>query len=271
MIVEGFEVEGIIKVDNARIYGLDESIIASGYPMQIDTKLMADNSPVTNLVIGETDMKRAKHLGKAIPGSGHDCYLKGITLQFDLQVPEYIWRQLDRYHFIDYVSSQSKMHRILKMDIDKACNKYVKTETIWNLNSLIDAYNNFDYFLDLLKLEKGVEEGKCIKFNHVGNKNSSECDSWVENEFIRFEFFNDKIYYNTFRSNSEPIELTKANLFNMIIANVPSGLMLTARMTTNYLQLKSIINQREHHKMQEWRYLTDWFKGLPMVSDIILK
>lgn len=233
MIVEGFEVEGIIKVDNARIYGLDESIIASGYPMQIDTKLMADNSPVTNLVIGETDMKRAKHLGKAIPGSGHDCYLKGITLQFDLQVPEYIWRQLDRYHFIDYVSSQSKMHRILKMDIDKACNKYVLGDTIDTLKDFVEVYNNFD-------------EWK-VKF--------------IEHGYI------DKLNFR----NNEKMELTKENVFNMIIANTPCGLMLTARMTTNYLQLKSIINQREHHKMQEWRYLTDWFKGLPMVSDIILK
>ena len=233
MIVEGFEVEGIIKVDNARIYGLGESIIASGYPMQIDTKLMADNSPVTNLVIGETDMKRAKHLGKAIPGSGHDCYLKGITLQFDLQVPEYIWRQLDRYHFIDYVSSQSKMHRILKMDIDKACNKYVLGDTIDTLKDFVEVYNNFD-------------EWK-VKF--------------IENGYI------DKLNFR----NNEKMELTKENVFNMIIANTPCGLMLTARMTTNYLQLKSIINQREHHKMQEWRYLTDWFKGLPMVSDIILK
>ena len=225
MIVEGFEVEGIIKVDNARVYGLGESIIASGYPMQIGTKLMADNSPVEKIVIGETDMKRAKHLGKAIPGSGHDCYLKGITLQFDLQVPEYIWRQLDRYHFIDYVSSQSKMHRILKMDIDKVCNKYVASYAIKGLNKIIELYNNFEEY-----------ESKVIALR-----------------------------------NGEEIPFTKENLFNMIIANTPSGLMLTARMTTNYLQLKSIINQREHHKMQEWRYLTDWFKGLPMISDIILK
>ena len=37
MEVKGFEVEGIIKVDNVRVYGLNESVIASGYPMQIKT------------------------------------------------------------------------------------------------------------------------------------------------------------------------------------------------------------------------------------------
>lgn len=210
MIVKGFEVEGVIKVDNVRVYGVEESIIASGYPMQTKTVPMADNAPVTNLVISDKDMKRAKHLGNAVPGSGHDCFAKGITVQFDLQVPEYIWRQLDRYHFIDYVSSQSKMHRILKMDIDKACNKYVLESTKTNLKSLIDLYNK------------------------------------------------------------ETVDLAKKELFNHIIANTPCGLMLTARMTTNYLQLKSIVNQRSNHKMQEWRLLCDYFKTLPMF-DMVCK
>ena len=204
MEVKGFEVEGVIKVDNVRIYGLNESIIASGYPMQVDTFDM------NKVVIGDKDLKRVKHLGNATPGSGHDCFAKGVTVQFDLQVPEYIWRQLDRYHFIDYVSSQSKMHRILKMDIDKACNKYVLESTKTNLKSLIDLYNK------------------------------------------------------------ETVDLAKKELFNHIIANTPCGLMLTARMTTNYLQLKSIVNQRSNHKMQEWRLLCDYFKTLPMF-DIVCK
>lgn len=204
MEVKGFEVEGVIKVDNVRIYGLNESVIASGYPMQVDTFDM------NKVVIGDKDLKRVKHLGNATPGSGHDCFAKGITVQFDLQVPEYIWRQLDRYHFIDYVSSQSKMHRILKMDIDKACNKYVLESTKTNLKNLIDLYNK------------------------------------------------------------ETVDLAKKELFNHIIANTPCGLMLTARMTTNYLQLKSIVNQRSNHKMQEWRLLCDYFKTLPMF-DMVCK
>ena len=204
MEVKGFEVEGVIKIDNVRIYGLNESVIASGYPMQIETHDM------NKVVIGEKDLKRVKHLGNAIPGSGHDCFAKGITVQFDLQVPEYIWRQLDRYHFIDYVSSQSKMHRILKMDIDKACNKYVLDSTKETLKNLIDTYNR------------------------------------------------------------EVSDLGKKELFNHVIANTPCGLMLTARMTTNYLQLKSIVNQRSNHKMQEWRLLCDYFKTLPMF-DLVCK
>ena len=205
MVLKGLNIDGIIKVDNARVYGLDESIIASGYPMQVNTEDME------NVDLTEKDYKRIKHLGNAVPGSGHDCFLKGIIVQFDLQVPEYIWRQLDRYHFIDYISSQSKMHRITKINLDSVCNRYVYDEVKEILKSIIDKYE-------------------------------AETDT-------------DK----------------KKELFNEIIANTPSGLMLTARMTTNYLQLKSIINQRSNHKMQEWRYLCDWFKTLPMFEELVCK
>ena len=205
MVLKGLNIDGVIKVDNARVYGLDESIIASGYPMQVNTEDME------NVDLTEKDYKRIKHLGNAVAGSGHDCFLKGIIVQFDLQVPEYIWRQLDRYHFIDYVSSQSKMHRITKINLDSVCNRYVYDEVKEILKSIIDKYE-------------------------------AETDT-------------DK----------------KKELFNEIIANTPSGLMLTARMTTNYLQLKSIINQRSNHKMQEWKYLCDWFKTLPMLEELVCK
>ena len=205
MVLKGLNIDGVIKVDNARVYGLEESIVASGYPMQVNTEDME------NVDLTEKDYKRIKHLGNAVPGSGHDCFLKGITVQFDLQVPEYIWRQLDRYHFIDYISSQSKMHRITKINLDSVCNRYVYDEVKEILKSIIDKYE-------------------------------AETDT-------------DK----------------KKELFNEIIANTPAGLMLTARMTTNYLQLKSIINQRSNHKMQEWRYLCDWFKTLPMFEELVCK
>ena len=51
MIVKGFEQEGLIKVDNVRVYGLDESILASGYPMMTHTVDMATLSISTVCVI----------------------------------------------------------------------------------------------------------------------------------------------------------------------------------------------------------------------------
>ena len=272
--VKGLNIDGVIKVDNARVYGLEESIIASGYPMQVDTyDLDEDELDEKESRLIPKDIKRAKHLGNAVPGSGHDCFLKGIIVQFDLQVPEYIWRQLDRYHFIDYVSSQSKMHRILKMDIDKACNKYVDSETLLMLEMYINAYNNFDTITKLVSVEVRDLDIDNLPFIMSSREEEGKIlNEWFEDFYIErftYDIEDNQLMYEL--RKGEYIPFTKENLFNMIIANTPCGLMLTARMTTNYLQLKSIINQRSNHKMQEWRYLCDWFKTLPMLEELVCK
>ena len=39
-------------------------------------------------------------------------------------------------------------------------------------------------------------------------------------------------------------------------------------MTTNYLQLKNIRQQRAFHKMPEWHYFDEWLSTLPAFDDI---
>jgi hypothetical protein len=125
-----------MKIFNVNIYGLNESIVASGYPMKLEIGEMLVRPSEF-----DKDIKRSENLGNAEQGSGHDNFLKGIKVQFDLQAPEYFWRQFDRYHFHDYVSSQSKMHCIVKMNITKMCNKYVDKRVIDILNEKIEIYN----------------------------------------------------------------------------------------------------------------------------------
>lgn len=48
-----------------------------------------------------------------------------------------------------------------------------------------------------------------------------------------------------------------------LLYNVPVGLRLTARMTTNYLQLKTIYKQRRGHRLPEWQSFCDWCETLP--------
>ena len=54
-----------------------------------------------------------------------------------------------------------------------------------------------------------------------------------------------------------------------VLANVPMGLEITARMSTNYLQLKTIYNQRKNHRSQQWRIFCDWIKTLPYAKELI--
>lgn len=141
--------------------------------------------------------KRMELLASCSPGSGHDSALKGITVQMNITAPIYWWAQWDRYHFQDTISSQSTMHRILEMDIEKQCNEYTDPRVIEIVMGLIGEYKE----LKAVGADKTVLE----------------------------------------------------DMFQKIISTTPRGLCLTRRVTTNYLQLKSMDIQRRGHKLVEWR------------------
>lgn len=50
----------------------------------------------------------------------------------------------------------------------------------------------------------------------------------------------------------------------------PMGLMLTARVTTNYLQLRTQYQQRKHHKLKEWHDYCNFIENLPYAKEFII-
>lgn len=48
-----------------------------------------------------------------------------------------------------------------------------------------------------------------------------------------------------------------------ILYSNPCGFRITARMTTNYRQLKTIYLQRRTHRLPEWRAFCGWIETLP--------
>lgn len=123
------------NISNTFVYGLDHAIKASGNPM----RTVIDVSGVT-----EKDIKRAVNLGNCRQGEGHDNYLKGILVQLDVTAPLYWWKQAQRYHWFDYISSQSTMHCLLKFDIEKQCVSETNKEILGILKKLVDEYNQIN-------------------------------------------------------------------------------------------------------------------------------
>lgn len=117
-------------ISDVCIYGLDESIRASKYPMIVDVNKATDE--IT---------KRTLSLASAPKGSGHDNFLKGITVQFDLTMTPKMSVELERYHFIDFISSQSTMHKITQFDLDKSYIKYVDKRIIEIMKEKVAEYN----------------------------------------------------------------------------------------------------------------------------------
>ena len=76
-------------IESTEVYGLNKAVIASGNAMRT---VMANNL----LDPGDKDLKRAALLGTTGPGEGHDNFLNGIVVQFDLYAPLYMWKQIQR-------------------------------------------------------------------------------------------------------------------------------------------------------------------------------
>lgn len=122
-----------MEITNVKIYDLEESIKASKYPMAVDLDNL--DSSIT---------KTVKGLGKSKRGSGHDQFLTGIRVAFDLKCSNKMWVEMERYKFVDFVSSQSTMHRITKFDIQDQVNEYVWIGTILNLSKMVQLYNDLE-------------------------------------------------------------------------------------------------------------------------------
>ncbi len=117
-------------VNNVKVYGLDESIKRAKYPMSVNINML--NSELTQGI---------KALGNSERGSGHDQFLTGIVVQFDLTFTIKAWTEMQRYHFVDFISSQSTMHRITKFNLDNAYTDYVDTRIVAIMREKIDDYN----------------------------------------------------------------------------------------------------------------------------------
>ena len=110
-----------MKIENLKVYDLEESIKASKYPMAVDTDKCS--SDITDTV---------KSLAKSPKGEAHDQFLSGIRVAFDLTF--------------------STMHRISKFDLSKQYNEYVDKRIIDIIEELKDTYNKTHDKEDYLKL-----------------------------------------------------------------------------------------------------------------------
>lgn len=204
-------------VNNIKVFGLEDSIKAAKYPMSVDI-----SSLTSELTPG------IRNLGNAKTGSGHDNFLKGIIVQFDLTFTNKAWVEAERYHFLDFVSSQSTMHRITKFNLDEAYIKYVDPRIVDIMKEKVSEYNELQ---------------NCSQY-------------WTEERMTRPEIIEAK-------------EDLKHRYLEILYSN-PCGFKLTARMTTNYQQLKTIYFQRKDHRLPEWKIFCSFIKTLPMFEELVL-
>ena len=182
-----------MKIENVAVYGLEESVKRSKYPMAVDAKKCTTEITA-----------RTVSLGSCPTGTAHDQFLTGVIVQFDITGTLKWWTEAQRYHWFEFVSSQSTMHRIAKFNINEQCNEYVHPTMINTLKALVDEYN----------------------------------------------------------------EDPTPEKYLTVLYNIPTGFQLTAGMTTNYRQLKTMYQQRKNHRLKEWRDFCAWCETLPHFMEL---
>lgn len=120
------------EVSNTYVYGLERAVKASGNPMRVKIDTSEAN---------EKDFLRASRLGSTNSGEGHDNFLKGITVQLDVAAPLYWWKEAQRYHWFDFISSQSTMHCLLKFDVSSQCVDDTDPKILERMKELVEEYN----------------------------------------------------------------------------------------------------------------------------------
>lgn len=125
-----------MNITNVKVYDLKESVIACRNAMRLTPPDYTDEE-------FDKSLERAIKLCQASTGQVrcHANFRTGIRVSFDIEYPNYISPEMQRYHWFDIVTSSSKMHRLIQMDFDKCCNKWVTAQTKEQMKHLIEIYN----------------------------------------------------------------------------------------------------------------------------------
>lgn len=211
-------------VSNVDIYDLEKSILASGYPMR---------TTIPNRDITEKDLARCKNLVNATKtGNGaHAQFMTGIRVNFDLTFSNKAWVEAERYRFLEFVSSQSTMHRITKFDLDNQYNEYVDPRIIEIMKSKVQEYNK------VMELRDSYDKDDQ---HNISPQLREDLTEWLKNAYLEILYSN------------------------------PAGFTLTARMTTNYRCLRNIYMQRKDHRLPEWRAFCKWIETLPYAQELLI-
>ena len=135
-------------VSNVNVYGFEEAVKGAKYSYAIDTN--AVTSEVTKTTLSLANSKA---------GSGHDQFMTGFIVQFDLTFSNKAWVEAERYKFLNFISSQSTMHRITKFDLDQAYLPYVDNRIVEIMKEKVKAYNELQAQMTSFKNEgKDVSE-----------------------------------------------------------------------------------------------------------------
>lgn len=225
----------MVEIKNAEVFGLERAMnaISNSFNVgEIDT--------LRTLTPGQYDL--AKKLGSNMdPYQSHSAFLKGILVMFDIKTNGVFSFELQRYHFLELVMAQSTNHSMKKFMEEDSFNPFTKYVDSSVIDIVKKLYRKWETSKELLKT-----------FYEENPKGS-----WKDEDKSKLEEQEKKLKRYVYECNEE------------LIHTCPRGLELWATCTTNYLQLKTIVVQRFHHKHQEdWNNFVEFCYSLPHFREL---
>lgn len=149
-----------MEIKHVHVYGINETLSYARFPMlPLDKPELAFQEEAEGKTIA-----RAKRLGNTPIGSGHDNFLKGITVVFDVDFTNKVWVQAERYHWFEIISSMSTVHALTKTRVDESMfSEWTDKVIIDRLIEIQQTYTNNPTKDNLLRLLYSCPAGITVR------------------------------------------------------------------------------------------------------------
>ena len=250
----------MLKIGNVKVYDLAESIVASGYAMGLsifDFKgrvrsfnkyvfLNGNTDWIKDLIKSDKDKEWKDRLFK----------IAGIESPEDKQKAIQAGNDLKRMMRLVSASKESKSVKChhnaitgIRVSFDIVYPNYISPE--------MQRYHWFDIVTSSSKMHRLTNMDMDACFNEYVTEETKE---------------NMKKYiaeYNETKKGKDEEATYKA--FMKVLSNCPQGIELFMRVSTNYMQLQTMYNQRKNHKLKEdWGAFCKFVETLPLSRELII-
>lgn len=139
-----------MKISNTQVFGFesalrgmrnpknswDKSDSKIGVHLYHDVEIEYNN--IERFELGEADAKLSSNLTRA--GSEHCKHLRMIQVWFDLDVPRYLWQEIDTYRFVEKISC-STMHKMFHKELELEDFEIDENKNMATLDAIVNELN----------------------------------------------------------------------------------------------------------------------------------
>lgn len=123
-----------MKIESTQVYGFGSALRSMRNPMNSWGKSDSNFFNNDEFVLGKADKELSAKLTKA--GSEHCKHLRMIHVWVDMELPRYIWQEMDTYKFNNKVST-STMHKLFNKDREIVIDDFEYAQEDYDILELI--------------------------------------------------------------------------------------------------------------------------------------